>query len=185
MNQPINAPARATCVAILAIGLTAGCGGESTAPAGGMSELEKLANQQAEQAAAAEEAKVAAVAESKRQEAAKLADEGPSAVTMDDFSRGDKLKGSGALVTPLKAGIRAEQKLNMFTVTHALNLFYGLEGRYPESHEEFMEKVVDFNNIELEPLEEPYEYWYNAETNELWKRVKPDVAASAAEEAES
>lgn len=162
--------------------LAIGCG-DAGAPTQSMDDLARLADQQAAQATEQEEAKQEAAVESKRAAAEKLASEAPSAVTMDDFQRGDKLKGSGALVTPLKAGIRAEQKLNMFTVQHALNLFYGLEGRYPESHEEFMEKIVEFNNIELEPLEEPYEYWYNAETNELWKRVKPEVAEAAAAEA--
>ncbi|WP_146570339.1 hypothetical protein [Botrimarina hoheduenensis] len=152
-----------------------------------MADLAKQANQQAaaqaEAAARRAEAAAREAQEQKRRAAEKLATESPSAVTIDDMSRGDKIQGSGVLKTPIKAGIRAEQKLNLIQVEQALQLFWGFEGRYPNSHEEFMEKVVEFNELQLEPLEEPYEYWYNAESHELWKRVKPAVAEAAAAEA--
>lgn len=145
--------------------------------------MERLANQQAEQAAAAEAAKIAAAEEAKRQAAAKLAAEGPSPITKHDYVHGSRLKGSGMLVTPLKAGIKAEQDIKQITVDYALTLYNASEGRYPESHEEFMADIVEYNNIELEQLKEPYEHWYNAEVHELWKRVKPEAAAAAAEQA--
>jgi hypothetical protein len=188
-------------LAVLAAALCLGCGGAPAEPnsldaaAAAMEQqaVDAAAKAQADlaaQAAALEKqaaeatAKAAADAEAARKAAAaKLASEGPSELTVEDFQRGDKIKGGDYLAVTVRGGIRAEQKLKIATVQHALALYNATEGRGPKSHEEFMEKVVKFNQIELEPLQEPYEYWFNAEEQLLMKRVKPDVAATAAEQA--
>lgn len=177
---------------LAAVPLTAlvGCGGGSDS--GGGSSLDAMADALNEQVdldvqADKDQAATDARAEADRlqAEADALGSGGATEVTLDDMKRGKKLKGKGYLQTVLRGGIRAEQKLNMATVTHALNLFWGFEGRYPKSHEEFMEKVIKFNNITLEPLEEPYEYQYNPEDHELYKVVKQEAIDAAKAEAEA
>jgi hypothetical protein len=188
-------------LAVFAAALCLGCGGapakdsslDAAAAAMEQQATDAAAKAQADlaaQAAALEKqaaeatAKAAAEAEAAtKAAAAKLASEGPTELTIDDFQRGDKIKGGDYLAVTVRGGIRAEQKIKLATVTHALALYNATEGRGPKSHEEFMEKVVKFNQIELEPLQEPYEYWFNAEEQVLMKRVKPEVAAAARKEA--
>ena len=52
-------------------------------------------------------------------------------------------------------------------VQQALNLFNAAEGRYPKSHEEFMEKVIKANNIHLPQPVTSCEYQYDVENHEL------------------
>lgn len=54
----------------------------------------------------------------------------------------------------------AEYKIIMANVTHALNLYWGSEGEYPKTHEEFMEKIIKFNQIQLPELPPDREYVY-------------------------
>ena len=164
----------------------AGCGGSSTSSSG--SDLDAMAdlldanvdaNKQFDADAAAAEDKArrdAATAKARQLQA-----EGATAVTTEDMKRGQSLKGGGYLSTTLRAGIVAEQKLNLYQVQHALNLYNAQHGHNPRSHEEFMKEIIEFNGIPLEPLEEPYEYWYNAEEGELYKRVKPETQEAAEE----
>ena len=52
-------------------------------------------------------------------------------------------------------------------IKHAMNLFYATEGRYPKSHEEFMEKIIKANNIQLHKPVNTAEYQYDVENHEL------------------
>lgn len=181
----------AAVMAAAVLALT-GCGGPSESRPSGGSSLDAMAdalNDQAEvdaQAAKDQAATAAqAAADAKAAAAARMADGNPTTVTTQDMQRGSGLTRGGYLQTVLKGGIRAEQKLNMATVTHALNLFWGLEGRYPKDHEEFMEKVIRANGIVLEPLQEPYEYLYNAEDHTVYKVVKQEAINAANAEAEA
>jgi hypothetical protein len=54
----------------------------------------------------------------------------------------------------------AEYKIIMANITHALNLYWGSEGEYPQTHEEFMEKIIKFNNLKLPELPPDREYIY-------------------------
>lgn len=164
---------------VVAVTTCLGCGG------GERPKFNQIGDQldaQVDADAAADRDAVAAEARAKADE---LAAAGTSAVGLDDMQRGSKVKGGGYLQTVVRGGIRGQQKLNMATVTHALNLFWGLEGRWPKDHDEFMEKVVNANGIALEPLQEPYEYWYNAEDHQLYKRVKQEAIDAAEAEAEA
>ncbi|QDV75024.1 hypothetical protein [Botrimarina mediterranea] len=174
-------------IALSVVSLT-GCGGSSSS--GGKSSLDAMAeklNQGAVQEKQAAKEKVAAdaqaTADAKAAEAERLATQGGTEVTTDDMQRGSKMTRGGYLQTTLKGGIRAEQKLNLYTVQHAMNLYYGEHGNYPKSHEEFMEKIIDYNGIVLEPLQEPYEYYYNAEDGELYKVAKQEAVEAAQAEA--
>ncbi|MGL4514283.1 MAG: hypothetical protein ACRCT8_14440 [Lacipirellulaceae bacterium] len=198
MRINVNA---ANWLTVLAVAACVGCGG-APAPTSDLEAAAAAMEQGATDAAAKAQADLAAQAAALEQQAidakakaeadalaaqkaaaAKLASEGPTELTIDDFQRGDKIKGGDYLAVTVRGGIRAEQKIKLATVTHALALYNATEGRGPKSHEEFMEKVVKFNQIELEPLQEPYEYWFNAEEQLLMKRVKPEVLSAAKAEA--
>ncbi len=70
---------------------------------------------------------------------------------------------------PANAYLQIKQKIPLeIEIPHALNLFKALEGRFPKSHEEFMEKIVAANNIQLPELPEGAVYRFNVEKGELW-----------------
>lgn len=180
---------RAALVVVAAVtAAVAGCDGSGGGASGLDSMADKL-NQQAVADAEAARQKAAAdaqaAADAKRAQAAALADNAATTVAPEDMQRGSKLKSGGYLQTVLKGGIRAEQKLNLSTIQHALNLFHAEHGHYPKSHEEFMEKIIEFNGIVLEPLQEPYEYYYNAEDGQLYKVVKQEAVDAANAEADA
>ena len=174
---------------VLSVVSLAGCGGSGSS-SGQKSSLDAMAeklNQGAAKEKQAAKEKVAADAQStadaKAAEAARLANQGGSEVRPEDMKRGSHMVHGGYLQTVLKGGIRAEQKLNLYTVEHAMNLYYGEHGHYPKSHEAFMKDIIEFNSIELEPLQEPYEYYYNAEDGELYKVAKQEAVDAANAEA--
>lgn len=180
----------ALSLATLSVASLVGCGGGSDSSGG--SSLDAMAEALEEQAGIdAQTKKDNAAAEARSEadqlqaEADRLDNKTPTKVTVDDMKRGQRLKGGGYLNTVVRGGIRAEQKLNMHQVTSATNLFYGHNLRFPESHEEFMEKVIEYNGIKLEPLEEPYEYRYNPEDHQLYKVVKQEAIDAAKAEAEA
>jgi hypothetical protein len=192
----IRAYSRALPFLALSVVSLAGCG-ESSSSSGGKSSLDAMAeklNQGAAQEKQAAKEKVAtdaqAVADAEAAKAAQMASGEGSEVRPEDMKRGSHMVHGGYLQTVLKGGIRAEQKLNLYTVQHAMNLYYGEHGNYPKSHEAFMKDIIEFNSIELEPLQEPYEYYYNAEDGQLYKVVKPEAieaqkAEAAAAQAEA
>lgn len=164
---------RWTLAALVMVGLGGcGSGGSSTtdAPASELSDIEKAAAAMEAQAKQQEAQKVADKQAVETAAAQALASEAPTMVTEDDYKRGKSLKGGGALSTILRTKFVAEHRMNDVQVTQALNLFWGIEGRYPKSHEEFMEKIIEANGLVLPELDGPYEYVYNPEDHELYKR---------------
>lgn len=166
-----------------------GCSGSDNSSSSDFDAVSEMLEQQATvdkaNATAKAAAETQAVADAKAAAAQKLAEEGPSEVRTDDMVRGSKMTRGGSLQTILKSGIRGQQKLNMMTYDYALKLYEAEHGHRPESHEEFMKKIIQFNSIQLEPLQEPYEYWYSAEEGQLYKRVKPDAIDAANAEADA
>ena len=74
----------------------------------------------------------------------------------------------GPVVTPAKTLFTAKERIAFeIAVPQALALFNASEGRNPESHEEFMEKIIEFNKIELPQLPPGHKYVYDPERNEL------------------
>jgi hypothetical protein len=74
----------------------------------------------------------------------------------------------GIVVTPAKTLFTAKERIAFeIAVPHALSLFNASEGRNPESHEEFMENVITFNQIKLPELPPGHKYVYDPQTNEL------------------
>ena len=60
-------------------------------------------------------------------------------------------------------------------IPHALNLFQAAEGRFPKSHEEFMQSIVQANNLVLPELPAGAVYRFNTEKGELWVYPENEV----------
>lgn len=70
---------------------------------------------------------------------------------------------------PVKVLFKVKQKAVLdIQIPHALQLFKGLEGRMPNSHTEFMQKIVEANRLVLPELPEGAVYRFNTEKGELW-----------------
>ena len=73
----------------------------------------------------------------------------------------------GFLRTPVKALFVAKQRVAFLKVEQALNLYNAEHGFKPKTHEEFMEKIIKPNNIELPELPEGQTYVWDPEAGEL------------------
>ena len=175
---------------LLITALWVGCGAPSTpatprpaARGGAFGQVGAAIEENEEQARIAEEQ---AAAELAAQEAAKAAAEAqrqqPRQVTIDDMRRGKSLRGGGYLATVLSARFRAEHKLTLIQVEHAMNLFNGLHGHYPKSHDEFMEQIIRANSIQLPQLDEGFEYLYDPSDHELKMRPSDADVGNAQED---
>lgn len=77
---------------------------------------------------------------------------------------------------PAAALINVKQKAILeIQVPHALQLFQATEGRMPKSHDEFMEKIVQFNQLTLPELPDGAVYHFNTELGELWVYPENEV----------
>ncbi len=77
---------------------------------------------------------------------------------------------------PAHALLQFKQKAVLeIQIPQALQLFQASEGRFPKSHAEFMEKVVQPNKIQLPELPEGAVYHFNTEKNELWVYPENEV----------
>lgn len=90
--------------------------------------------------------------------------------------RGDSLRneeGVGKMIAaPAVALFNAREKAVFeIQIPHALNLFKALEGRVPKTHEEFMQKIVQANGIQLPELKPGTRYRFRpdqGDAGELW-----------------
>jgi len=74
----------------------------------------------------------------------------------------------GIIVTPAKTFFTVKEKLAFeILVPDAMNRFNAYEGRWPKSHQEFMERIVGENQIKLPDLPEGHKYVYEPKTHEL------------------
>lgn len=74
----------------------------------------------------------------------------------------------GLITTPVRAYFRVQERL-LFEVQipQAMQLFEAENGYKPRSHEEFMEKIIKANNLELPELPPDHRYVYDPERGEL------------------
>lgn len=64
---------------------------------------------------------------------------------------------------------RTKQKIVFeIQIPHAMQLYEATEGRKPRSHDEFMDKIVKFNQINLPELPEGQVYQYHPDDGQLW-----------------
>lgn len=75
---------------------------------------------------------------------------------------------SGVIVEPVKQLLRFEQKAVFdIQIPQAMSLFQATEGRKPNSHDEFMTRIISANNIALPKLPAGHRYLYDPEKGEL------------------
>ena len=94
--------------------------------------------------------------------------------------KGQSLQGKEGVAkitaTPLAAMANVEQKVQLeIKLTQALRLFQASEGRLPSSHQEFMDKIVKPNRIQLPELPPGAVYRFNVEKGELWVYPEDEV----------
>jgi len=91
-----------------------------------------------------------------------------------DAKRGKKSRKAGGYLGAVGgARFYAEYQMIINSYTHALNLYWGEKGYYPKTHEEFMEKIIKFNKLQLPELEAGDEYIYDPEDH-LLKIYRPE-----------
>ncbi len=74
----------------------------------------------------------------------------------------------GIVVTPAKAFFSTKERIAFeIEVPHALSLYKATEGQGPKSHEEFMEKIIQFNRIKLPQLPPDAKYVYDVGSEQL------------------
>ena len=78
---------------------------------------------------------------------------------------------------PAKVLFRTKEKIVFeIQIPQALNLYKAEHGKGPQSHEEFMEKIIRANRIRLPKLPPGQRYEFDVEKQELW--VVPDENAA-------
>jgi len=76
--------------------------------------------------------------------------------------------GGGFVTTPVSVYFRAQERIIFENqVPHALNLYKATNGRAPQTHEEFMEKIIKANMISLPELPGGYRYLYDPQKEQL------------------
>ncbi len=82
--------------------------------------------------------------------------------------------GPGVITTPISVYFKAPQML-VFNVKipAAMNLYYGVHGHFPKTQEEFMQKIIKENMIELPELPPGARYAYDAEKAAKMRRYEP------------
>lgn len=75
------------------------------------------------------------------------------------------------ITNPLTGALEAYQPLKQqiagLGVDHAVNLFYATEGRYPKDHAEFMQRIIQENQLRLPALPQGLSYQYDVQNHKL------------------
>jgi hypothetical protein len=83
--------------------------------------------------------------------------------------------GGGPLTTPAAALFKTQQKVVFeIQIRQALQLYQAEHGHYPKTHDEFMERIIQFNRIQLPELPAGHEYVYDPEQGQLMVRRPVD-----------
>jgi|SRR5262245_4483645 len=78
-----------------------------------------------------------------------------------------KIHATDPITGPLSAYGPMVEKVSIESVNYAIQLFNASEGRYPKDHEEFMERIIKENNIQLPVLPYKGRYQYDAANHAL------------------
>lgn len=78
-----------------------------------------------------------------------------------------KQKITDPITGPLAALQNAKIDIPQLAIQHALDLFNAAEGRYPNSFEEFMTRVIQENQIRLPQLPPGMEFQYDVQNHKL------------------
>lgn len=88
-----------------------------------------------------------------------------------------KIHATDPITAPTSAYGPMLEQISKTHIEHALNLFNASEGRYPNSHEEFMTAIIKANNIQLPVLPGGKQYQYDVENHKLVVVEAPAPAA--------
>lgn len=78
-----------------------------------------------------------------------------------------------AIAQPVRSLFAVKQKAVFdFQIKPALNLYKGSNGKMPQSHDEFMEKIIQQNNISLPELPDGEKYEWDPKEEKLYV-IKP------------
>ena len=69
----------------------------------------------------------------------------------------------GPVSTPIKAMFTTKQRLQLLPIAQAMNVYKAMNGHFPKTHDDFMEKIIRDNGIQLPELPEGYQYVYDPE----------------------
>ena len=85
---------------------------------------------------------------------------GKEVVTLD-------AKVTDPITGPLEILKKARVEIPMLAIEHALNLYNAAEGRFPQSHDEFMTQIISANKIRLPVLPSGLDYQYDVAGHRL------------------
>ena len=77
------------------------------------------------------------------------------------------VKITNPITAPLEAYQPMVQQLAALGIEHAVNLFNASEGRYPDSYDDFMTRIIQENSMHLPALSPGLEYQYDVENHKL------------------
>lgn len=77
------------------------------------------------------------------------------------------VKMSNPITGALEAYEPLKEKVAGLGVDHSIRLFHALEGRYPKTHDEFMQRIIRDNNLRLPNLPDDREYQYDVANHKL------------------
>jgi hypothetical protein len=77
------------------------------------------------------------------------------------------VKITNPITGPLEAYGPLVQQIAAMGIDHAIGLFYATEGRYPNSYDEFMTRIIKENNMRLPVMPAGLEYQYDVENHKL------------------
>ncbi|MCA9259201.1 MAG: hypothetical protein KDA61_08375 [Planctomycetales bacterium] len=99
-------------------------------------------------------------------------------VTANDPEKGRRSRAAGGYLGAVAGSyFYAKHQAIFLNIEHALDLFWGTEGRYPNSHEEFMTKIIQANNLQLPELMEGEEYVYVPEEGREGLHIRKETPA--------
>lgn len=76
--------------------------------------------------------------------------------------------GGGLITTPVAAYFSTRERIVFnIQIPEALKLYKAFEGHAPKTHEEFMQKVIKANSIQLPELPQDHQYVFDPETQQL------------------
>lgn len=74
----------------------------------------------------------------------------------------------GLITTPISVFFRTQEMITFrIQIPHAMDLYKALNGRAPRTHEEFMQKIIKENMIDLPDLPPGCRYIYDPKTEQL------------------
>lgn len=81
-------------------------------------------------------------------------------------------KGTGVMTRPVFDALNAADRLILKNVDYAVEIYKAAgNGEGPATHEEFMEKIIKANNIQLPKLPEGQRYLYDPENEQLMVEI--------------